>query len=350
MRCSAPRSRRRPHERRALRRRYGLGTPLQCPRAPDDGRAGALLRRAGASQERPPHPDDERHRPRARGRAVGGGGGPPRPSHPRRPGPRGGGWLGVRRPRPRADFRRVPLAPHNVPIVLLGAGLLWFGWFGFNAGSALAANGLATLAFVNTNTAAATALVTWALLDLFRGGRITAVGAATGLVVGLVGITPAAGYVTPLAALVIGAVAAGVSYTAIQIRSASRLDDALDVFSCHGLAGATGALLTGVFATTAANPAGANGLLAGNAAQLGVQLLAVVPAAAFAASGTAVILKFLQVTIGARAGVSEELAGLDLSEHGEEAYFGTDLGSLAGPGSALGGSVIVHAREPATVT
>jgi len=244
---------------------------------------------------------------------------------------------------PRKDFRRVPLAPHNVPIVLLGAGLLWFGWFGFNAGSALAANGLATLAFVNTNTAAATALVTWALLDLSRGGRITAVGAATGLVVGLVGITPAAGYVTPLAALVIGAVAAGISYTAIQIRSASRLDDALDVFSCHGLAGATGALLTGVFATKLVNPAGANGLLAGNAAQLGVQLLAVVAAAAFAAAGTAVILKLLQVTIGARAGVSEELAGLDLSEHG-------DLGSLAGPGSALGGSVIVHAREPATVT
>ncbi|PYO34847.1 MAG: ammonia channel protein, partial [Gemmatimonadetes bacterium] len=134
------------------------------------------------------------------------------------------------------------------------------------------------------------------------------------------------------------------------IRSASRLDDALDVFSCHGLAGATGALLTGVFATKLVNPAGANGLLAGNAAQLGVQLLAVVAAAAFAAAGTAVILKLLQVTIGARAGVSEELAGLDLSEHGEEAYFGTDLGSLAGPGSALGGSVIVHAREPATVT
>ena len=248
---------------------------------------------------------------------------------------------------PRKDYRRVPLAPHNVPIVLLGAGLLWFGWFGFNAGSALAANGLATLAFVNTNTAAATALVTWALLDLSRGGRITAVGAATGLVVGLVGITPAAGYVTPLAALVIGVVAAGVSYTAIQIRSASRLDDALDVFSCHGLAGATGALLTGVFATTATNPAGANGLLAGNAAQLGVQLLAVLAAAAFAAAGTAVILKLLQLTLGARAGVSEELAGLDLSEHGEEAYFGADLGSLAGPGSALGGSVIVHARAPA---
>jgi Amt family ammonium transporter len=251
---------------------------------------------------------------------------------------------------PRKDYRRVPLAPHNVPLVLLGAGLLWFGWFGFNAGSALAANGIATLAFVNTNTAAAAALVTWALLDLSRGGKITAVGAATGIVVGLVGITPAAGFVTPLAALAIGAIAAGVSYAAIQIRSASRLDDALDVFSCHGLAGATGAVLTGVFASKAMNPAGADGLLAGNAAQLGVQLLAVLAAAGFAAGGTMVIVKLVQVTLGGRAGVQQELSGLDLSEHGEEAYFGTDLGSFAGPGAALGGSVIVHsiAREPAS--
>jgi len=243
---------------------------------------------------------------------------------------------------PRKDYRRVPLAPHNVPLVLLGAGLLWFGWFGFNAGSALAANGIATIAFVNTNTAAAAALVTWALLDLTRSGKVTAVGAATGLVVGLVGITPAAGYVTPLAAIAIGAVAAGVSYTAIQIRSASRLDDALDVFSCHGLAGAAGALLTGVFASKAVNPAGADGLLAGNAAQLGVQLLAVLAAAAIAAVGTIAILGIVHVTLGARAGVQQELTGLDLSEHGEEAYFGTDLGSFAGPGAALGGSVIVH--------
>ena len=244
---------------------------------------------------------------------------------------------------PRKDYRRVPLAPHNVPLVLLGAGLLWFGWFGFNAGSALAANGIATVAFVNTNTAAAAALVTWALLDLTRSGKITAVGAATGLVVGLVGITPAAGYVTPLSAMAIGAVAVGVSYTAIQIRSGSRLDDALDVFSCHGLAGATGALLTGVFASKAVNPAGADGLLAGNAAQLGVQLLAVIAAAGIAAVGTFVIILLVRATLGARAGVQQELTGLDLSEHGEEAYFGTDLGSFAGPGAALGGSVIVHA-------
>jgi len=244
---------------------------------------------------------------------------------------------------PRRDYRRVPIAPHNVPLVLLGAGLLWFGWFGFNAGSALAANGLAALAFVNTNTAAAAALVTWAALDLIRTGKITAVGAATGLVVGLVGITPAAGYVTPLAGLAIGVLAAGVSYTAIQIRSRSKLDDALDVFSCHGMAGIAGAMLTGVFATKLANPAGGDGLLAGNAAQMGVQLLAVLATIAFAALGTLGILALVQVTVGARADVPEESAGLDLSQHGEEAYFGNDLGTMAGAGNSLGGSVVVEA-------
>jgi Amt family ammonium transporter len=243
---------------------------------------------------------------------------------------------------PRRDYRRVPIAPHNVPLVLLGAGLLWFGWFGFNAGSALAANGLAALAFVNTNTAAAAALVTWAALDLIRTGKITAVGAATGLVVGLVGITPAAGYVTPLSGLLIGVLAAGVSYTAIQLRSRTKLDDALDVFSCHGMAGIAGALLTGVFATKLMNPAGGDGWLAGNAAQMGTQLLAVLATIAFAGLGTLGILAIIQATIGARADLPEETAGLDLSQHGEEAYLGTDLGSLAGPGGSLGGSVVVE--------
>ena len=214
---------------------------------------------------------------------------------------------------PRRDYRRVPLAPHSVPLVLLGAGLLWFGWFGFNAGSALAANGVAALAFVNTNTAAAAALVVWALLDVARTGKVTAVGIATGLVVGLVGITPAAGYVTALSALAIGAIAAGVSYTAIQIRSRSRVDDALDVFSCHGLAGAAGAVLTGVLATRAVNPAGADGLLAGNAAQLGAQLLAVAAAAAFAALATIGIIALVRATVGIRVPVRDEITGLDRS-------------------------------------
>jgi len=252
---------------------------------------------------------------------------------------------------PRRDFKRAAIVPHNVPLVLLGAGLLWFGWFGFNAGSALAANGLAALAFTNTNTAAAMALVTWAGLDLFRNGKVTAVGAATGLVVGLVGITPAAGYVTAQASLAIGALAALVSYTAIQIRATTRLDDSLDVFSCHGLAGVAGAMLTGVFATKVANPAGGDGWLAGNFAQMGVQLLAVLATVAIAGVGTALIITFVKATVGLKADVHEQLKGLDLSEHGEEAYFG-DQGAIPSPGVALGEGVIVTAseREPVPAT
>jgi Amt family ammonium transporter len=244
---------------------------------------------------------------------------------------------------PRRDFRRTPLTPHSVPLVLLGAGLLWFGWFGFNAGSALAANGVASLAFVNTNAAAAAALVAWALLDTARLGKATAVGAATGAVAGLVGITPAAGYVSTGGALAIGVLAAGVAYTAMQIRARSRLDDSLDVFSCHGMAGITGALLTGVFASKAANPAGADGLLAGNAAQLGVQAVAVLAAVAIAAVGTAAIYGLLRLTMTVRADAHDEIAGLDLVDHGEEAYFGGDVGAVAGPAIALGHSVIVAA-------
>ena len=245
----------------------------------------------------------------------------------------------------RKDFKRTAIVPHNVPLVLLGAGLLWFGWFGFNAGSALAANGLAALAFTNTNTAAAAALVTWALVDFLRSGKVTAVGAATGLVVGLVAITPASGYVTAQASLAIGIVAALISYTAIQIRSRTRLDDSLDVFSCHGLGGAAGALLTGVFATKLANPAGGDGWLAGNFAQMGVQLAAVLATVALAVVGTVVILGLVQATLGARADVREQLSGLDLSEHGEEAYFG-EQGAIPSPGVALGQGVIVSAAAP----
>jgi Amt family ammonium transporter len=241
---------------------------------------------------------------------------------------------------PRKDFKRVPIVPHNVPLVLLGAGLLWFGWFGFNAGSALAANGLAALAFTNTNTAAAMAMVTWVCLDLMRTGKATAVGAATGLVVGLVAITPAAGFVTAPASLAIGALGVFVSYTAIQIRAKSKLDDSLDVFSCHGLAGVAGALLTGVFATKAANPAGGNGWLAGNFAQMGVQVVAILAAIAISVVGTVVFMTLLKVTLGVKADVREQLTGLDLSEHGEEAYFG-DVGGTAAPGASLGEGVIV---------
>ena len=242
---------------------------------------------------------------------------------------------------PRRDFKRVPIVPHNVPLVLLGAGILWFGWFGFNAGSALAANGLAAQAFTATNTAAATAMVTWTCLDWIRNGKATAVGAATGLVVGLVAITPASGYVTPLASIVIGAVGAIVSYTAIQIRAKTRLDDSLDVFSCHGLGGTVGALLTGVFATKIVNPAGGDGWLAGNFAQMGTQVIAVLAAVAISVIGTVVFMTLVNLIFGAKAGVREQLTGLDLSEHGEEAYFGGDVGGTAMPGSALGEGVVI---------
>jgi len=158
--------------------------------------------------------------------------------------------------------------------------------------------------------------------------------------VGLVGITPAAGYITVPASIAVGVLAVIVSYTAIQIRATTRLDDSLDVFSCHGLAGMAGALLTGVFATKVANPAGGDGWLAGNFAQMGVQLVAVLAAIAIAAAGTALIMMFVNATLGAKAGVKEQLSGLDLSEHGEEAYFG-DQGATPAPGLSLGAGVIV---------
>ena len=245
----------------------------------------------------------------------------------------------------RRDFGRAALVPHNVPFTLLGAGLLWFGWFGFNAGSALAANGVAADAFVTTHTAAAAALTAWMLLDLVRTGRPTAVGAATGAVVGLVAITPAAGFVTPMAALAIGALAAGASYAAMQLRARSGVDDALDVFACHGVAGVAGALLTGVFATTVVNAAGGNGLLHGNAGQLGVQTLAVATTMLLAGGGTALILRLVALIVPLRVPLRDEIAGVDVAEHGEQAYHGGDLGEVAGTDVAIGDSVLIAASE-----
>ena len=240
----------------------------------------------------------------------------------------------------RRDLGRAALVPHNVPFTVIGAGLLWFGWFGFNAGSALAANEVAANAFVTTHTAAASALLTWLLIDLVRTGRATAVGSATGAVVGLVAITPAAGFVTPRAAIAIGALAAGASYAAMQLRARTSVDDALDVFACHGVAGMLGALLTGVFATKAVNAAGGDGLLAGNPGQLLVQAVAIGATVVLAATATAGILFVLELTMKLRVPIADEIAGVDRSEHGEEAYHGSDLGGLAHGGS-LGGSVVI---------
>ncbi|MDR7482255.1 MAG: ammonium transporter [Armatimonadota bacterium] len=220
----------------------------------------------------------------------------------------------------RKDYARQAILPHHVPFTLLGAGLLWFGWFGFNGGSALAANASAALAFVNTMLAPAATLVVWTLLDLARTGRATAVGAATAIVVGLVAITPAAGFVGPMAALAVGAVAAVPSYGVILWRARTRFDDSLDVLAAHGVGGTVGALLTGVLAQKVWSGA-ADGLLFGNPLQLGVQAVAVVAAAAYSAAGTLVLLKLVGTVLPLRvADPGEEGLGLDVSQHGEEAY------------------------------
>jgi len=246
---------------------------------------------------------------------------------------------------PRRDFKRVPTVPHNVPFALLGAGLLWFGWFGFNAGSALAADGIAANALVCTHSAAAAAMVTWLILDKLRGGHATAVDAATGVVVGLVAITPAAGFVSPLSAIAIGVLAAPCSFYALQYRSKTKVDDTLDVFACHGVAGIAGAVLTGVFASKAVNPNGADGLLFGNPRLVGVQILAVVATIAFAALGSMGILTALRAVMPLRIPIDAELSGIDLAEHGEEAYHGNDLSDLTGRSTPLGDAVVISASE-----
>jgi len=234
---------------------------------------------------------------------------------------------------PRKDYGRHAMLPHSVPLTLLGTGLLWFGWFGFNAGSALAANQTAALAFVNTLLAPAATLATWTLLDLARGGRVTAIGAATAIVVGLVVITPAAGYVGPGAALAIGALGAAPSYLALIYRARTRLDDSLDVVAAHGTGGATGALLTGVFADPAWS-GGPSGLLAGNAGQLAVQAWSLLVVIAYSGVATFVILKAIALVCPLRIGGRVEGVGLDVSEHGEEAYTTGDGAILVTPGEA----------------
>ena len=219
----------------------------------------------------------------------------------------------------RSDYGSSSILPHNVPFVLLGAGLLWFGWFGFNAGSALAASPQAGLAFVTTMLAPAATLVVWTMLDAVRTGKPTSVGCATAIVVGLVAITPAAGYVSPMSAIALGAIAAFPSYFGILLRSKTSLDDSLDVVAAHGLGGTVGALLTGVFAEKALNGA-FDGALFGNPGQVLVQGAAVLGAMFYSAAGTFVILKLIGLVVPLRATVSEEAEGLDIIAHGEEAY------------------------------
>jgi len=223
---------------------------------------------------------------------------------------------------PRRGFKeRISMEPNNIPFVVLGAALLWFGWFGFNAGSALTAGGLASNAFVTTNTGAASAACTWMILGWIN-RRPSVLGAATGAVVGLVAITPAAGFIQPWAAVPIGAIASVLSYYIMLWRTkGTKIDESLDVFACHGIGGIWGALATGIFAMTAVNSAG-SGLIDGNGRQVLIQLAAIAITVAFAFGITWILAKLIDVTIGLRVTPEEETAGLDISQHGERAYGG----------------------------
>ncbi len=219
----------------------------------------------------------------------------------------------------RVGFGKEAMDPHDLTMTVLGAGLLWFGWFGFNAGSALGANGLAANAFMVTNTSAAMAALTWMTISWLRHGQPSVLGAAAGAVAGLVAITPAAGYVDASAAIAIGFGAGLLCFFALELLK-RRVDDALDVFAVHGVGGIWGALATGIFAQKAINPAGADGLLYGNPKQLLIQAAAVLACAAFSGIVTVVILKAIDLVIGLRVPEREEVLGLDTTQHGEVAY------------------------------
>jgi Amt family ammonium transporter len=221
----------------------------------------------------------------------------------------------------RRGFPTEPMPPHNLTYSFIGACLLWVGWFGFNAGSAVEANGLAVSAFVATHFASAAAAIAWAGAEWLHRGKPSVLGGISGAVAGLVAITPGSGFVTPTASIVIGLIGGIVCYLGCtSIKNAFRYDDSLDAFGVHGIGGTTGALLTGVFATQAVNASGANGLLAGNASLMVNQAGAVLVTWVFAAVVTFVLLKIVDVTIGLRVSEQDEVDGLDLSQHGEVGY------------------------------
>lgn len=229
----------------------------------------------------------------------------------------------------RKGYGRDAMSPHNVPMVITGAAILWFGWFGFNAGSALTSGGLAGAAFVNTHMATAAAVLGWLAAEWIRNKVPTTVGAATGAVAGLVAITPAAGFVEIWAAVVIGLVAGVVCYAVVALKPKLRYDDSLDVVGVHMIGGIVGALLTGVFATTVINAAGADGLAYGNAAQLGKQAVAVGVTLVYSFLATLIILKVTDVIFGIRVSEDQELTGLDLTQHSETAYTTGEGGHVA---------------------
>lgn len=222
---------------------------------------------------------------------------------------------------PRIQLPHQKDQPHNIPFVVLGASLLWFGWFGFNAGSALAANELAIHAAITTMLAASSAVTLWTIFSWLRGARPSAVGASAAAVIGLVAITPASGFVTPMGAIFIGGITALITQIALlYLNHFDSIDDTADVFACHGVAGVIGSLLTGVFATIDVNSAGKNGVLAGNYVLLLDQLIAVAVAVAVSVIGTALILFVLKQIMNVRTTQSEEIQGIDIVEHGEKAY------------------------------
>jgi Amt family ammonium transporter len=220
----------------------------------------------------------------------------------------------------RIGYNYEAMAPHNLPFSVIGASLLWVGWFGFNAGSALSADGLAAVAFMTTNTAAAAATLSWVFVEWATRGKPTALGAASGAVAGLVSITPAAGFVGPISALIIGAVGGVLCYSACNMKTQFGYDDSLDVVGVHGVGGTWGALATGLFASKAVNAAGNNGLFFGNPYQLWIQFVGVVATIVLAVGVTAVILTILKATMGLRIAEDEERMGLDLSQHNERGY------------------------------
>ena len=220
---------------------------------------------------------------------------------------------------PRKGFGTSPIEPNNIPLTVLGTGLLWVGWFGFNAGSALSANGVAVNALLTTNTSAATAGLVWMVLS-WLDGRPSTLGIATGMVVGLAAVTPASGFITPMASMVVGAVAAPLSYYAMRFRDRRKLDESLDVWACHGISSTWGMVAAGLFATVSVNSDGANGLFFGNPAQLGIQFLGIAVTMVYSFTVTYVIAKALNASIGLRVQPMEEEVGLDISSHGERSY------------------------------
>ncbi len=220
----------------------------------------------------------------------------------------------------RKGYLQEHMPPHNLPMTILGAALLWFGWFGFNAGSALASDSLAALAFVTTNTAAAAAALSWTFVEWLQRGKPTALGAVSGAVAGLVAITPAAGFVTPLSSIAIGLVAGMLCYFAVNLKTKIGYDDSLDVLGVHGVGGTWGAIATGIFASLSVNSAGANGLIHGNLSLVGVQALASIATMVYSAVMSLIILKVVDWTVGLRVSEHEEIQGLDISQHGEEGY------------------------------